>query len=222
MRLAFELAERWRNPVVVFGDYYLAHTRPVRRRPAVRGSATPPEWALDGSTGGSGRAKLVSFLGSAKQRDDVGYDLAEHYPALCRGHGGDARPASSRWPKSTCRGRRRGRRRRLRDARRRYVRAAVRRAASRGRARRARSVRSPCSLSRPRRCRDAATGARVGRCLREQPGPDDRRRPAGVLDGAPGASSSVASASTAPASASRPISTSRSCGSGSRRHGSRP
>lgn len=84
---AFDLAERWRNPVLVMGDYYLAHTarsvtipEPVRR--------PVPEWGLDGSSGGSGRAKLVSFLGSVKQRDDVGYDLAAHYTA-CAGHTAD-------------------------------------------------------------------------------------------------------------------------------------
>ncbi len=38
-----------------------------------------PDWSLDGTTGGSGRAKLVSPLGTTKQRDGVGYDLAEHY-----------------------------------------------------------------------------------------------------------------------------------------------
>ena len=26
MLVAFDLAERWRNPVLVMGDYYLAHT----------------------------------------------------------------------------------------------------------------------------------------------------------------------------------------------------
>jgi 2-oxoglutarate ferredoxin oxidoreductase subunit alpha len=36
---------------------------------------------LDGSTGGTGHAKLVSPLGSHKRRDDVGYDLSEHYRA---------------------------------------------------------------------------------------------------------------------------------------------
>jgi 2-oxoglutarate ferredoxin oxidoreductase subunit alpha len=36
-------------------------------------------WALDGSTGGSGRAKLLSPLGDVKQRDDVGYDLEAYY-----------------------------------------------------------------------------------------------------------------------------------------------
>ena len=84
MVLAFDLAERWRNPVLVMGDYYLAHTaRSVAIPPPVERSV--PEWALDGSTGGSGRAKLVSFLGSAKQRDDVGYDLSVHY-AACAAH----------------------------------------------------------------------------------------------------------------------------------------
>lgn len=76
---AFALAERWRNPVVVLGDYYLAHTA---RSVEVGAAADPPPapaWALDGSTGGTGRAKLLSPLGTAKQRDDVGYDLAEHY-----------------------------------------------------------------------------------------------------------------------------------------------
>jgi 2-oxoglutarate ferredoxin oxidoreductase subunit alpha len=80
---AFDLADQWRTPVLVVGDYYLAHTSidaetgdaPPSPRPA-------PSWSLDGTSGGSGRAKLVSPLGTTKQRDGVGYDLAEHY-ALC-------------------------------------------------------------------------------------------------------------------------------------------
>jgi 2-oxoglutarate ferredoxin oxidoreductase subunit alpha len=79
MAMAFEWAATWRNPVLVFGDYYLAHTSrsvdvPARPEPAPR-----PDWALDGSSGGSGRAKLVSPLGDAKQRHGVGYDLSLHY-----------------------------------------------------------------------------------------------------------------------------------------------
>ena len=31
-QLAFELAYRWRNPVLLFGDYYLAHTAELGRR----------------------------------------------------------------------------------------------------------------------------------------------------------------------------------------------
>jgi 2-oxoglutarate ferredoxin oxidoreductase subunit alpha len=77
---AFDLAEHHRNPVLVVGDYYLAHTaRSVRLAPHPAQPPPVPDWALDGSTGGTGRAKLLSPLGSAKQRDDVGYDLAEHY-----------------------------------------------------------------------------------------------------------------------------------------------
>jgi 2-oxoglutarate ferredoxin oxidoreductase subunit alpha len=78
--LAFDLAERWRNPVLVMGDYYLAHTARTVTIPAAR-TRPRPDWALDGSSGGTGAAKLVSFLGTAKQRDDVGYDLSTHYAA---------------------------------------------------------------------------------------------------------------------------------------------
>ncbi len=77
---AFELAERYRNPVLVVGDYYLAHTaRSVTVDDDHPAPPPPPEWALDGSTGGTGHAKLLSPLGSVKQRDDVGYDLSLHY-----------------------------------------------------------------------------------------------------------------------------------------------
>ena len=83
---AVHLAATWRNPVVVLGDYYLAHTaRAVDVTPLELGPVPPSEWALTGESGGSGRAKLVSFLGSVKQRDDVGYDLAVHYQA-CAEH----------------------------------------------------------------------------------------------------------------------------------------
>jgi len=82
--LAFDLAEQWRNPVLVMGDYYLAHTARSVTIPGPVDRAVPA-WGLDGSSGGTGRAKLISFLGSAKQRDDVGYDLAAHY-ADCAAH----------------------------------------------------------------------------------------------------------------------------------------
>jgi 2-oxoglutarate ferredoxin oxidoreductase subunit alpha len=83
---AFHLTAVWRNPVVVMGDYYLAHTaRAVEVSPLELGPLPPAEWALSGETGGSGRAKLVSFLGSVKQREGVGYDLSVHY-AACAEH----------------------------------------------------------------------------------------------------------------------------------------
>ena len=84
-QLAFHLTGRWRNPVLVFGDYYLAHTtQSVGVEPIAFEPLPPADWALDGSSGGTGRAKLLSPLGAAKQRDDVGYDLAQHYLACAR------------------------------------------------------------------------------------------------------------------------------------------
>lgn len=83
---AFQLAAAWRNPVVVLGDYYLAHTARAVEIPSPDPGPLPvDDWALTGETGGSGHAKLVSFLGSVKQRDGVGYDLAVHY-AACAEH----------------------------------------------------------------------------------------------------------------------------------------
>jgi 2-oxoglutarate/2-oxoacid ferredoxin oxidoreductase subunit alpha len=83
---AFHLAATWRNPVVVLGDYYLAHTaRAVDVAPSGPEPPPPAPWALTGESGGSGHAKVLSFLGSAKQRDGAGYDLAVHY-AACADH----------------------------------------------------------------------------------------------------------------------------------------
>ena len=77
---AFHLADVWRNPVMLFADYYIAHTyQSVSIEPIDFGPVPAKDWALDGSSSGSGRAKLVSPLGDTKQRDDVGYDLADYY-----------------------------------------------------------------------------------------------------------------------------------------------
>jgi 2-oxoglutarate ferredoxin oxidoreductase subunit alpha len=85
VQLAFHLSAQWRNPVLVFGDYYLAHTtQSVAVEPIEFDALPDANWALDGSTGGSGNARLVSPLGTGKQRDDVGYDLAQHYLACAR------------------------------------------------------------------------------------------------------------------------------------------
>ena len=76
---AFDLAAHWRTPVLIYGDYFLAHTWQTVEIPEATGPTATPDWALDGSSGGTGRAKLLSPLGEAKQRDAVGYDLAEHF-----------------------------------------------------------------------------------------------------------------------------------------------
>jgi 2-oxoglutarate ferredoxin oxidoreductase subunit alpha len=76
---AFQLAFAWRNPVMILGDYYLAHTS--RSVDLDLSPSPPPEpaWGLDGSTGGTGEARLISPLGDAKQRHGVGYDISIHY-----------------------------------------------------------------------------------------------------------------------------------------------
>ena len=82
---AFDLATEWRNPVVVVGDYYMAHTWvDIEVADTPSDPPPPPAWALDGSTGGTGAAKLVSPLGTTKQRDGVGYDLSAHYEHCAR------------------------------------------------------------------------------------------------------------------------------------------
>ncbi|MFE9566517.1 thiamine pyrophosphate-binding protein [Streptomyces sp. NPDC006487] len=81
---AFAWAEQWRTPVLVLGDYYLAHTHRSVALPEPAFPARPP-WAVGGRTGGTGQATLVSPLGTAKQRDglgtETGYDLSVHYRA---------------------------------------------------------------------------------------------------------------------------------------------
>src|SRR5439155_25180848 len=79
-QLAFHLAARWRNPVLFFGDYYLAHTSTsVAVGARDLGAEPPDDWSLDGSTSGTGRARLLSPLGTTKRNDRGGYDLAAHY-----------------------------------------------------------------------------------------------------------------------------------------------
>jgi 2-oxoglutarate ferredoxin oxidoreductase subunit alpha len=60
---AFHLADTWRNPVLVLGDYYLGHVaESVDVSPVDFGPVPEKSWALAGTTGGTGRAKLVSMV----------------------------------------------------------------------------------------------------------------------------------------------------------------
>jgi 2-oxoglutarate ferredoxin oxidoreductase subunit alpha len=77
---AFALAARWRNPVLFFGDYYLAHTTTSVTVGAPAADVAPvDDWSLDGSTSGTGQARLLSPLGTTKRNERGGYDLAAHY-----------------------------------------------------------------------------------------------------------------------------------------------
>ena len=55
VQLAFHLADKWRNPVLVYGDYLLAHTQEALAIEGLNFAALPSkEWAVDGSRSGSG------------------------------------------------------------------------------------------------------------------------------------------------------------------------
>ena len=60
-RLAFELADRWLTPVILYGDHMIGFTQTtVEAAPDHRGATEPDKpWALDGSTGGTGASKVV-------------------------------------------------------------------------------------------------------------------------------------------------------------------
>ena len=68
-QLAFDLADRWRNPVQIYGDLPAgAHRRGRRgdRGTRVRGRCRARDWAVDGSLGGSGRSRNINPLGMTK------------------------------------------------------------------------------------------------------------------------------------------------------------
>jgi 2-oxoglutarate ferredoxin oxidoreductase subunit alpha len=66
-QLAFHLADQWRNPVLVYGDYLTAHVQEsVAIEPIDFGAAPGKDWAVDGSRTGTGHARLLSPLGISK------------------------------------------------------------------------------------------------------------------------------------------------------------
>ena len=67
-QLAFHLADKWRTPVLIYGDYLLAHIQEaVDVTPITFDDPLPAkDWALDGSRGGSGSSGLISPLGFGK------------------------------------------------------------------------------------------------------------------------------------------------------------
>ncbi|HTJ65001.1 MAG TPA: hypothetical protein VL899_14450 [Alphaproteobacteria bacterium] len=67
VQLAFHLADAWRNPVQIYGDYLLAHTaEAVELEPMSFGPLPEKDWALDGSLNGTGRARNVNSIGMMK------------------------------------------------------------------------------------------------------------------------------------------------------------
>jgi len=78
-QLAFDLADRWRNPVMFMGDYFLAHVQEAVDVTPIEFPALPDtSWGLDGSSGGSGRAKLISPISGQKGSDTAAADYGHH------------------------------------------------------------------------------------------------------------------------------------------------
>lgn len=66
-QLAFHLADQWRHPVLVLGDYLLAHTaEAVDVSPREFGPLPEKDWAVDGSLGGTGRSRNLNPIGMVK------------------------------------------------------------------------------------------------------------------------------------------------------------
>ena len=78
---AFHLADKWRNPVLVMGDYLLAHTWEAVDVSTVDFGPRPEStWAVDGTLGGTGQSRLITSLGFDKVgRDSPGMEA--HFQA---------------------------------------------------------------------------------------------------------------------------------------------
>ena len=74
-QLAFDLADRWRHPVLIYGDYLLAHTNEAVE---IETQAFPPlpdkDWAVDGSLGGTGRSRNLNPIGMEKGKKGIDPD----------------------------------------------------------------------------------------------------------------------------------------------------
>jgi 2-oxoglutarate/2-oxoacid ferredoxin oxidoreductase subunit alpha len=67
VQLAFHLADKWRNPALIYGDYLLAHTQEALSIERIEFPDLPAkDWAVDGSSSGSRNSKSVTPLGVVK------------------------------------------------------------------------------------------------------------------------------------------------------------
>ena len=66
-QLAFHLADKWRNPVLVYGDFLIAHTsEAIDVQPIDFGPLPDKDWGIDGSTSGTGRSRMITSIGIGK------------------------------------------------------------------------------------------------------------------------------------------------------------
>ncbi len=66
-QLAFHLADRWRHPVVIYGDYLIAHTAEAVEIERIDFGPLPEkDWAIDGSLGGTKHSRNLNPIGMTK------------------------------------------------------------------------------------------------------------------------------------------------------------
>ncbi|MBT4520325.1 MAG: hypothetical protein HOC23_09995 [Halieaceae bacterium] len=71
-QLAFYLADLWRNPVQIYGDYLLAHTNETVEISTMEFPPLPPkDWAVDGSLGGTGKSRNINPIGMSKLKHEI-------------------------------------------------------------------------------------------------------------------------------------------------------
>jgi 2-oxoglutarate/2-oxoacid ferredoxin oxidoreductase subunit alpha len=81
---AFEIAERWRNPVLIYGDYLLAHTAEAVEAPAESGTASDKDWRADGTGRARGGPRHISPIGM--QAGVKGIDAEQFWKRLQAKH----------------------------------------------------------------------------------------------------------------------------------------
>ncbi|WP_174273924.1 thiamine pyrophosphate-binding protein [Sphingomonas bacterium] len=76
---AFHIADLTRNPVMFMGDYYLAHViEAVETGPADFGALPANDWMLDGSTSGTGNARILSSIMTTKRNAPVWVNYGQY------------------------------------------------------------------------------------------------------------------------------------------------
>ena len=100
-QLLFHLADLYRAPVLMYGDYLIAHTyMSVDVKGTDFGPLPPKDWALDGSRGGTGRSRQIWTWAMGKANDPgPGPDL--HWQRIAEKFDEVAR-AEQRWEAISC------------------------------------------------------------------------------------------------------------------------
>ncbi len=81
-QLLFHLADQYRSPVVMYGDYLVAHTfMSVDVAPRDYGPLPDKDWALDGSMGGTGKSRQIWTWRMGKA-DNPGVGPDRHWRAV--------------------------------------------------------------------------------------------------------------------------------------------